>query len=141
MRDPQTGPVVRVVVVLAPDRDEPLDALLGGDVVLLEPARVSYRAFGRLPAALAEALAAGQARRLKLPGTPRVVVMLEPLQWPLARGVLAHDLEEQAVLWYVRPGEPTTPRAAEYDAEATERAVAVLDSVDELAQRLRGLGL
>ena len=69
-------------------REQAEDLLRSDSVVALEPARVPYGAFGRLPMGLADALAAAQARRLQLPGRPRAVIMFHPLQWPLARALL-----------------------------------------------------
>lgn len=69
--------------------DEVRDLLRAPAVVAVEPARVSH-----------EMLAAIQSRRLvrKLPGAPRVVVLFDPAQYPLARAVVARvgDCE----LWY-----------------------------------------
>src|SRR3712207_710749 len=95
--------VLPVAVLLLPDSFREIDESLPRrrDLIRVDPARISYRALRRLPIGVVEALATGQARRLKLPGTPRVVVMFAPVQLPLARGVLAYG--EDAELWYVRP--------------------------------------
>jgi hypothetical protein len=83
---------------------ERLDDLLGGPgVVAVDPARVSYRALGRLPGVVQAGLAAGQARRLNLPGTPRAVVVFGGLQYPLARSLLADHAD--AELWLAEPPE------------------------------------
>jgi hypothetical protein len=42
-----------------------------------------------------------QAKRLRLPGIPRLLVLYHPLQYPLARALCARY--EQSELWYVRP--------------------------------------
>ena len=81
-------------------REQAEDLLRAPGVVAVEPARIPYGAFGRLPHAPALMLAATQARRMKLPGDLRVVVMFHPLQWPLARALLANHPE--AELWYGR---------------------------------------
>src|SRR3989442_11702388 len=81
-------------------RDQAEDLLRAPGVVAVEPARVPYGAFGRLPVALAEALAGAQAGRMSLPGTPRAIVIFHPLQWPLARALLARHPD--AELWYGR---------------------------------------
>jgi hypothetical protein len=64
-------------------------------VVALEPGRV------RTPSFIRDAAALRQAKRLKLPGTPRLVVLYHPIQYPLARALCGRypDVE----LWYVRP--------------------------------------
>jgi hypothetical protein len=64
-------------------------------VVALEPGRV------RPPSFIRDAAAMRQAKRLKLPGIPRLVVLYHPIQYPLARALAARykDIE----LWYVRP--------------------------------------
>src|SRR3954463_516435 len=70
-------------------REQAEDLLRAPGVVAIEPARVPYGAFGRLPMGVADVLAVTQARRMHLPGRPRVVVIFHPLQWPLAEAVLA----------------------------------------------------
>lgn len=81
-------------------RDQAQDLLKAPGVVAVEPARVPVSGFARLPDALGAGLAAGQARRMRLPGVPRVVVIFHPLQYPLAVGLLARYPECE--LWYSR---------------------------------------
>ena len=81
-------------------RDQAEDLLTGPGVVAVEPARVPYGAYLRLPASVADGLAATQARRLRLPGIPRAIVIFHPLQYPLARGLIAQHPD--AELWYWR---------------------------------------
>ncbi len=81
-------------------RDQAEDLLTAPGMFAIEPARVSYGAQLRLPAAVGDGLAATQARRLKLPGVPRVIVIFHPLQYPLARGLIAQHPD--AELWYWR---------------------------------------
>jgi hypothetical protein len=81
-------------------REQAEDLLRAPGVIALEPARVPYGAFGRLPEALGDALAAAQARRLKLPGKPGVVVVYHPLQYPLARAIAARH--PGCEIWYCR---------------------------------------
>jgi hypothetical protein len=50
----------------------------------VEPPRVSYRALGGLPPALAYHVARRQAKRMKLPGTPRAIALFDVHQVPLA---------------------------------------------------------
>src|SRR6476620_8354094 len=79
-------------------RDQAEDLLTAPGMFAIEPARVSYGAQLRLPASVGDGLAATQARRLKLPGVPRVIVIFHPLQYPLARGLIAQHPD--AELWY-----------------------------------------
>src|ERR1700744_859531 len=64
-------------------------------VVALEASR------RRPPAWLRNAAPLRQARRLRLPGRLRVVVLYHPAQYPLARALCAHH--EDAELWYLPP--------------------------------------
>jgi hypothetical protein len=79
------------------------DLLTAPGVVAVDPARVSYRALSRLPEALHAGLAAGQARRLQLPGIPRALVLFGGLQYPLARSLLSDHPD--AELWLAEPAE------------------------------------
>src|SRR3954447_4011127 len=81
-------------------RDQAEDLLAAPGVVAVEPARVPYGAYLRLPASVADGIAATQARRLRLPGIPRVIVIFHPLQYPLARVLIAQHPD--AELWYWR---------------------------------------
>ena len=113
----------------------PASALLGAPgSVVVEPARVSYERLTRLPAALAMRLTRGQARRMKLPGEPRAIVIFEPLQYPLAHALLArHDAAE---LWYL-------PLDAEAEGPLHERAVerGEVLSLEDLPQRAQAAGI
>jgi hypothetical protein len=89
------------------------DLLTGPGVVAVDPARISYRALSRLPEALHAGVAAGQARRLGLPGAPRVVALFGGLQYPLARSLLSDHPD--AELWLAEPVDPpsaVSPRLA-----------------------------
>jgi glycosyltransferase involved in cell wall biosynthesis len=81
-------------------RDQAEDLLEAPGVVAIEPARIPYGAYLRVPVAVADGLAATQAKRISLPGIPRAIVIFHPLQYPLARALIAqqHDCE----LWYWR---------------------------------------
>lgn len=79
-------------------RDQAEDLLTAPGLFAVEPARISYGAYLRLPASVGDGLAATQARRLKLPGIPRLIVIFHPLQYPLARGLIAQHPD--AELWY-----------------------------------------
>jgi hypothetical protein len=69
-------------------------------VVAIEAPKVRYGVLGRMPDWLGSALAVGQARRLKLPGKPKVIVIFHPFQYPLARALL--DRYPGSELWYGR---------------------------------------
>jgi hypothetical protein len=71
-------------------------------VVVVEPARLDPN---RLPDALADGVAAVQARRLALPGIPRAIAIFDPRQYRLARALLT--IHPDAELWY--GGEETGP--------------------------------
>ncbi|MGI8713892.1 MAG: hypothetical protein ACR2NR_12100 [Solirubrobacteraceae bacterium] len=62
-------------------------------VIALEPAHTPTPRF------LRDAVSMRQARRLRLPGRLRVVVLYHSGQYPLARALCAHN--EHAELWYV----------------------------------------
>ncbi|MBV8431166.1 MAG: hypothetical protein JO244_08395 [Solirubrobacterales bacterium] len=112
-------------------------------VIALEPGRV------RTPRFLRDAAPARQARRLRLPGEPRVVVLYHPLQYPLARSLCARY--ERSELWYLRCLDPAGDRdLTELDELAQARALEVrpITSPEErsaaeaaLRQRLRELGI
>jgi hypothetical protein len=113
------------------------DLLRAPRVIALEPPRVSWARLARLPVALALHTGIRQARRVKLPGEPRVVILYDPLQAMLGLGLLARY--RQAELWYVRGGEDGTeheprlaPRIAELDELAIRRAALEM-TIDELA--------
>jgi glycosyltransferase involved in cell wall biosynthesis len=125
-------------------RDQAEDLLSAPGVVAVEPARVPYGAYLRLPAPVADGLAATQARRLRLPGVPRAIVIFHPLQYPLARGLMAQHGD--AELWYWRwdryeVAYDATPRQRERLEElhlaASMRAavtVVVSDALGEIAR-------
>lgn len=111
-------------------------------VIALEPSRV------RTPRALRDATTMRQARRLKLPGLLRLLVLYHPAQYPLARALCSQN--EQAELWYVPPDldvlESADPaQSAEllsFDELARERSSGLLattegSAVEDEALRLR----
>src|SRR3954452_6311310 len=124
-------------------RDQAEDLLTAPGVVAVEPARISYGAYLRMPAAVVDGLAATQARRLKLPGVPRAIVIFHPLQYPLARALVAAHPDAQ--LWYWRwdryesaydANKRQRARLAELHMAASLRAtvnVVVSDALGELA--------
>src|SRR3954447_7597985 len=62
------------------------DLLSAPGVLGVEPPRLGRS--GRMPASVADGLAVGAGRRMKLPGFPRVLVIFDPLQYPYARGLI-----------------------------------------------------
>ena len=83
------GPPLLLLLLPAPleefalrERAEELLAAPGA--VAVEPARVSYRALGGLPPALAYRVARRQAKRMRLPGVPAAVASSTAHQVPLA---------------------------------------------------------
>jgi hypothetical protein len=117
------------------DADGPLERLVAAPgVVAVDPARLSYRAAARLPASVLDGLAAIQARRMNLPGVPYAVAILDALQYPLARALLARYPD--AELWYGGEGE-----GPEHE-QARERAAIRLDPADPaMWARMERLGI
>jgi hypothetical protein len=125
-------------------RDQAQDLMKAPGVVAVEPARVPYGAYLRLPAPVRDGLAATQARRLRLPGEPRAIIIFHPLQYPLARGLIAHHPD--AELWYWRwdryevaydASGRQRARLAELHLDASMRAamtVVVSDALGDLAR-------
>ena len=116
-------------------RAQATDLLRAPGVVAIEPARVSYEAYLRLPAGIGDGIAAVQARRLQLPGTPRAVLIFGALQYPLARALLFEHPGCQ--LWYAPEDTPPDSsrgrreRLEELHLAAAARA-AVTPAIDEL---------
>ena len=91
----------------------------------------------------ARADAAGQARRLALPGHPRAIVVFDAAQYPLARALLAEHPE--AELWYGGDGggdlheaAAPAPRCA---SGATRPARAARERNRPLWERMEALGI
>lgn len=101
-------------------RERVEDLLTAPGVVAVDPPRLSYTGAARLGEAFADALAGVQARRMRLPGTPRAVVVFDPLQYPLARGIVG--VHPDAELWYGPSGEPEDERLRTLHELACERA-------------------
>ena len=122
-------------------RERAEDLLTAPGVVAVDPARVSYRALARLPEPVVSGLAAGQARRMNLPGRPRVVVIFHPLQYPVARALISQHPD--AKLWYGDPpvhldAQPPPRLArlvAELDHMASLRAHFRFDTLEEPGRR------
>ncbi len=126
-----------LAVLLLPGRLEGLaleaharDLLSIPRVVALEPSRV------RPPRFLRDALGVRQARRLRFPGRPRLLVLYHPAQYPLARALCAYH--EDLELWYIPPGRTALETADQaqarellvFDELARERARQVLTTTD-----------
>ena len=77
----------------------------------------------RPPGFLRDGLSLRQARRLRFPGRPRLLVLYHPAQYPLARalGTCHEDLE----MWYIPPGRT----ALEAAGHAHARELLVLDQL------------
>jgi hypothetical protein len=109
-------------------------------VIALEPGRF------RTPRWLRDAAPLRQAKRLRLPGDPRVVVLYHSLQYPLARALLARY--EQSELWYLRLDDaaehPELDQLAESRALETHRIQEPRGrstAEDALRRRLSELGI
>lgn len=132
-------------------RDQAEDLLLASGVVAVDPPRVRYGLFGRLPGLLTDRLALGQARRLVRAlkgGVPRAVVIFHPFQYPLARAIIALTGGE-CELWYSRwdryekaydADEKLRGRIAELHEQAAARSSLTFVVNDELARLEREAG-
>lgn len=94
------APATPLAVILLPAKlerspeRERIEALLQAPgAIAVEPPAVGYGT-----GILRVGIAAGQARRMNLPGQPRAVVIFDERQYPLARALLAEHPE--AELWY-----------------------------------------
>lgn len=96
------------------------DLLTAPGVAAVDPPRLSYTGAARLGEAFADALASVQARRMRLPGIPRALVVFDPLQYPLARSLVS--LHPDAEIWYGPAGEPEDERLSMLHMLARERA-------------------
>jgi hypothetical protein len=74
---------------------------------------------------VSEAVSMGQAKRLRLPGKPRLIVLYGPRQYPLARAIVQRNAGTE--LWYLDTGPPGEPgRLADFDRLARRDARGVL---------------
>ena len=138
------------------ERERTEELLRRQGVVGVDPARLPYTAFGRLPEPFADGLAARQARRLvrtlrRRKGSPRVVVMFHALQYQLARAVVASV--PGCELWYWRTPGGEAPaddapkvreRRRRLDERAVDRAAWIADVVpdrDAIRDRLMDLDI
>ncbi|HEX5620892.1 MAG TPA: hypothetical protein VFX51_20895 [Solirubrobacteraceae bacterium] len=116
-----------LAVLLLPDalerstvRERAEDLLTAPGVVAVDPPRLRYGAVARVSDTVADSLAAVQARRMRLPGFPRVLIVFHPDQYPLARSL--RDLHPDAELWYGPADEPGDERRRALHERALERA-------------------
>ncbi len=124
-------------------RERVEDLLTAPGVVAVDPPRLSYAATRRLGETIADGLAGVQARRMRLPGFPRVLVVFDALQYPLARALTA--LHPDAELWYGPPAGKSGP----LHDRASERAALRLTRGDgpphtqnlPLWERMEALGV
>lgn len=131
-------------------RDQAEDLLRAEGVIAVDPPRVPYGVFGRVPLAIGDGIAARQGRRLaralrRKVGEPRVVVIFHALQYQTGRALVANA--PGAELWYWRwdrferaydASERQRARLEELHEGAAERASMVVTVSDELA-RLEGV--
>jgi hypothetical protein len=96
------------------------DLLTAPGVVAVDPPRLTYAGVARVSETLADAIAGLQAKRLRLPGFPRVLVVFDPNQYPLARAL--RDIHPDAELWYGPFAEPAGERENALHDRAVERA-------------------
>jgi hypothetical protein len=106
-------------------RERAEDLLTAPGVAAVDPPRLSYTAAARLGESFADGLAVVQARRMRLPGHPRALVVFDPLQYPLARALVG--LHPDAELWYGPAGAPSGDRERELHDRAAERATLRFD--------------
>ncbi len=92
-------------------RERAEDLLTAPGVAAVDPPRLSYGGAARLGEAFADGLAVVQARRMRLPGYPRALVVFDPLQYPLARALAG--IHPDAELWYGPVREPGSGREHE----------------------------
>ncbi len=88
-------------------------------VVAIEPSRF------RAPRMMRDSVYVRQARRLRFPGEPRLLVLYDPRQYPLARALGGRY--ERAELWYARPA-AAAPEAGDGEDDAD------LQNLDQLAR-------
>lgn len=128
-------------------RPQAEDLLRAPGVLAVEPPALRYGALARLPSALGDALSGTQAHRMRLPGRPRVIVAFHPVQYPLARALLAKHPE--AELWYARwdryeHAYDASPRARrrleELHEQVAARASLIFTVSDALARLEREAG-
>ena len=131
-------------------RDQAEDLLRADGVIAVDPPRMPYGAFARMPLGVGDAVAARQARRLvrtlrRRAGEPRVVVIFHTLQYQLGRAVMG--LCPGCELWYWRwdrferaydATDKQRERLEVLHEQAAERSSTIITASEELA-RLEGV--
>ena len=128
-------------------RERAEDLLTAPGVVAVDPPRLTYARIAALSEGVADGIANVQARRLRLPGYPRALVVFHPDQYPLARAV--RELHPDAELWYGPSSDPAGERERALHERALERASLQFDHSDAPAHtqnlplwaRLEALGI
>jgi hypothetical protein len=140
-----------LVVLLLPgpletlDIREPAEELLRSpSVIAVEPGRIAYGGLLRLPAPMAYRMTVRLARRLRLPGFARAVVLFHPRQFPFAHALV--ERHPGAELWYGHSGQQHAgPREQALHERAIARAeLTFTPSLQENAQlwrRMAAIGL
>lgn len=108
-------------------RERAENLLSAPGVAAVDPPRLTYSTAARLGESFADALAVVQARRMRLPGRPRALVLFDPLQYPLARALAG--LHPDAEIWYGPVRGPASDRERELHELAAERAAMRFDPV------------
>ena len=128
-------------------RERAEDLLTAPGVAAVDPPRLSWLGAARLGEAFADAVTTVQARRMRLPGTARALVVFDPLQYPLARSLV--NVYPDAEIWYGPAGEPEGERLRTLHALARERAAIEFERSDAAAhtqnlplwERMEALGI
>jgi hypothetical protein len=123
-------------------RERAEDLLSAPGVAAVDPPRLSYAAAARLGESFADGLTAVQARRMRLPGHPRALVLFDPRQYPLARALIG--IHPDAELWYGPIGDPGSERERELHELASGRAAMRFDPRESnlpLWERMEALGI
>lgn len=122
-----------LAVLLLPQRleefalaDHARDLLRAPRIVAIEPGRLAWSRLAGLPPAFALRTGLRQAKRLKLPGQVRVVILYDPVQTPIALGLLARN--PGAELWYLRGAGP---------GDEAERPPKLRQRIEQLEQLVR----
>lgn len=119
------------------------DLLRAPRVLALEPPPISWSRLGRLPGTLALGVGVRQAKRLKLPGRVRVVVVYDALQLPLAQGLQLRFAHTE--LWRAQTVAEATVQATwafdPADAAGAGAGACAFDRNAPLWERLERLGV
>jgi len=121
-------------------RERAEELLRAPGVAAVDPPRLSYTGAARLGESFADSLTVVQARRMRLPGFPRALVVFAPLQYPLARALAG--IHPDAELWYGPAEIPEAGRARELHELAHERATLHFGADNlPLWERMEALGI